>query len=285
MTPERYIITGVPPYEQTYYTNKKGKRVLTRCGPTAALMLLAYYDRRYGYRKLILAGYEDEEVPSELIQTLRNRMKTVVVSGGQGLTEPNLFKLGLKSYIKESYDVDIEEKNTLLGGTLDGVFEKSVELLQSNKPHFIVFDWDPTRLGEVLETVTPFANHYSVVIGYNTSNGKKNLIINPGWGADRDLQLIDMADKSIEPVRIIWLEMKSEPDGKQDGCSIAFYEQNPNVDFVKQSDGSFRMVPSIRKHLASERVEWRESDSTEFPIKDENKADSTLPTLSFNCWN
>ena len=54
--PQRMIITGVSPYAQGHFVNEHGNKVWQGCGPTAALMLMSYYDKCLGYKKLIPTG-------------------------------------------------------------------------------------------------------------------------------------------------------------------------------------------------------------------------------------
>lgn len=283
--PMRYIITGVPAYEQEKITIKGEKRYYG-CGPCAALMLMAYYDRRFGFKDLIPASCESEAVPLDLIHELRDRMKATPVAGDLTLTVPEFFKSGLKKYIKQFYDVDIKSKSTLGFGSLDKVFEQSVELIKSNKPHIICFDWKPKgTLGSNL-----FANHYSVVVGYNKKDKKKHLIINLGHGDSWNYQVIDLSDKKIKPVRIYWLEMKSSANGPRDAHPIGPAVQSKWTDFVKQSDGRFKMVPTLGKYSdpstnKDKRVSFEPCDRLVFPISEENKAkNNPLPTISFCKW-
>ena len=63
-------------------------------------MLLAYYDRRYGYKQLVRAQ------PGKAIVELRDRMNTSTVmwqGQPQGFTDPVMFKSGLKSYVEDRY--------------------------------------------------------------------------------------------------------------------------------------------------------------------------------------
>ena len=41
-------MSGVPAYRQDTVVKENGKSVIAGCGPTAALMRLAWYDRRHG---------------------------------------------------------------------------------------------------------------------------------------------------------------------------------------------------------------------------------------------
>ena len=99
----RLILTGVPPYDQNYVINDNGKTVMAGCGPVAALMLLAYYDRAFGYHRLIKSVPETKTgMPEELILKLRAEMKTSNFELDKddvqtyGLTLPPAFRSGLK---------------------------------------------------------------------------------------------------------------------------------------------------------------------------------------------
>lgn len=68
----------MPPYNQDNVVKESGKEVIAGCGPTAALMLLAYYDARFGYKQLIPSGSEsDTGMPDALVLDLRRKMHTV----------------------------------------------------------------------------------------------------------------------------------------------------------------------------------------------------------------
>lgn len=282
--PMRYLITGVPAYDQVKI-DINGKKRHYGCGPCAALMLMAYYDRRFGFKDLIPTKYESDEVPLDLIHKLRDWMQAIPVAGDMTMTVPEFFKSGLKKYIKQYYDVKIHDKSTLWLGSINKVFEQSVELIQSNKPHIICFDYQSTgKLGSNL-----FANHYSVVVGYNKKDGKKHLIVNLGFGDDDNFQVIDLNDKHVKPVRIYWLEMKSSANGPRDAHSIGPSTQSDWIEFVKQSDGSFRVIPTLSKHSnpsdkPEDRVSFEQSDKTTFPIQGEQKAAKPFPSISFSMW-
>jgi len=65
---------------------------------------------------------------------------TVITPSGDkaGFTDPLRFKIGLKKYVKTRYGaVSLDSK----AGTLSGIFDKSVDLIESGKIHFILFDW------------------------------------------------------------------------------------------------------------------------------------------------
>jgi len=250
----RKIITGVPPYRQNYIYNDEGKKVMAGCGPVAALMLLAYYDRRYGYKKLISSNYEsDTGMPDELIVELRKKMKTVDVQDKtQALTLPTGFRLGLKNYIKQSYEVETYTKASTGLGTLKGVFEKSVDLINGNKIHVMLLDWDN---GGVI-----FPNHYVVVVGYRKDADHMELIVNAGWGYD--FYIVDMTDKKVNPARLYWIEIKSKPDGSADAHKIG-----PAGKYNWEGEeGKKQLVPKLFKHFSSSTTEWGKSDALEFLV-------------------
>jgi hypothetical protein len=119
-----------------------GKMVMVGCGPVAALMLLAYYDRAFGYHRFIKAVPETKTgMPEDLILKLRKEMKTSNFELDKddvqtyGLTLPPAFRSGLKSYLRQHYDVDVHTKASTGLNTLEGVFEKSKELLDEGLPH------------------------------------------------------------------------------------------------------------------------------------------------------
>ena len=246
--PERMIITGIPPFGPTHWQDENGNDVPAGCGPEAARMLLAYYDRRYGYEQLVRSQ------PGKAIAELHDRMNTTTVvwqGQRQGFTDPLMFQNGLKSYIKARYSGGASLGGEL--GTLDQVFEKSVELIQSNKPHIILFDWE----GETWI----FPNHYSVVVGYSQEAGRKQLIINPGWGYD--FQILDMTDTAVAPASIVWIEKMNDPPDGQGGCAIG--PGSAQGMWVTDSSGKTQLKPELHKHFdPNNTVSWSMSDRTEF---------------------
>jgi hypothetical protein len=257
----RLILTGVPPYNQSSVINDNGKTVMAGCGPVAALMLLAYYDRAFGYHRLIKSVPETKTgMPEELILKLRGEMQTANFEldkdGVQyyGLTLPSAFRSGLKSYIRQYYDADVDTKASTGFNTLTGVFEKSRELLDAGRPHVLLLDYDDVMPGVIGGL---FPDHYVVVVGYSINHGCQNLIVNNGLGAN--FQIVDMTDKEIKPARIYWLDMKEPGDGARDGHQIG-PEEHYRWGMV---DGEKRLEPSILQNgSATEFFSWRPADKS-----------------------
>jgi hypothetical protein len=262
--PTRVIITGVPPYNQTFITLENGKRGQAGCAPMAALMLMAWYDRALGYYKLIkpVPESKETELPEALLLKLRKRMATsnfeLDSDGSQsyGLTFPPAFREGLKSYIKQYYDVSVKTKASTGFNTLKGVFEKSRELIDNHKPHVLLLDYDkdvmPGWIGG------KFPDHYVVVVGYSVHNGNQKLVVNNGEGDN--FQIVDMTRKDIKPARIYWLDMKDQPDGPADGHQIGPQEEYTWT--VVRAIRKTVLVPTIKKWDGSEYFEWPHADDT-----------------------
>jgi len=245
---ERMIIAGVPPFGPTQWTDDKGNAVPAGCGPEAARMLLSYYDRRYGYAQLV------RDAPGQAIVELRERMNTITVMWQgipQGFTDPGLFTAGLKSYVKARYPGGLTLGSKT--GTLAQVFDQSVELIRSFKPHIILFDWE----GETWI----FPNHYSVVVGFSVETGRKQLIINPGWGYD--FQLLDMTDTAVAPASLVWIEeMADPPDG---AGGVALGPGSAQGMWVQDATGKLQLEPVLHKHFnPNETVSWSMSDRVQF---------------------
>jgi hypothetical protein len=230
--------------------------VIAGCGPVAALMLMAYYDRRYGYTQLVSTQAESvTAMPDAPLIELRRSMHTFndLKTGTKwGLTIPSLFKAGLDSYITSRYgrtDLDSYSSEGLFTN-LDDVFNKSVELINSNKVHILLFDWNGTT--------GPFANHYVVVVGYRKDGGRKELVVNPGWGYD--FQIVDMADKAVNPVTIYWIDsIERTPEGPADGHQIG-----PQSSYTwTTADGKQQLTPNLNGHFDSGWTQWDRSDETE----------------------
>ena len=255
----RFILTGVPPYRQDYISNGNGKQVMSGCGPVAGLMLMAWYDRALGYERLIKPVPESKiDQPESLLLKLREEMKTsnfeLDHDGRQdyGLTAPSAFRSGLKSYIRQYYDVDVKTKASTGLNTLEGVFEKSRELLDDQIPHVLLLDYDQDVMGGIIGGLFP--DHYVVVVGYSTHQGNQKLIVNNGLGDN--FQVVDMTDKRIKPARIYWLDMKERGDGPKDGHRIG-----PSEGYRWTPVGQTKVLePTIRKHDGSDTFTWRPAD-------------------------
>jgi hypothetical protein len=249
---DRLIITGVSPYAQQHFINEHGNNVWEGCGPVAALMLMSYYDKRFGYQKLFPKNDESQTgTPNDLIQTLRNKMHTLVVTDNQGLTDPTFFKSGLKSYVEDcGYTADMDSYGSSdIGVSMDDVFNKSVSLIQDHTVHVLLLDYD----GDM----GMFPSHYVVVVGYNKYKGKKLIVCN-GFGGD--FQAIDFDDDKIKPVRAIWMTLKGA-DGPSDGHDIG-----PAGSYIWTTvNGQQRLTPSVTEPPSkSGSTPWRAADSTSF---------------------
>jgi hypothetical protein len=254
--PKRVIITGVPPYKQDDVVKGNGNEVIAGCGPVAALMLLAYYDRRYGYKQLVSAQSESiTGMPDALLIELRQSMHTVndLKNGTEwGMTIPGFFKSGLDAYITNRYGkTDLDSYSTKgLGTNLDDVFDKSVALINSNKVHFLLFDWHGSS--------GIFPNHYVVVVGYRKDGGRKELVVNAGWGYD--FQIVDMSDKSVKPGTIYWIDsIEGKPEGPADGHQIG-----PKSGYTWTTvSGKQQLTPKLNGHFDSGWTSWDSSDETQ----------------------
>lgn len=260
--PTRVIITGVPPYRQDYITNEKGKRVMSGCGPVAALMLMAWYDRALGYHRLIKPVPESKtDQPEQLLLKLRERMGTSNFELDSddiqtyGLTATPAFRSGLASYVKQYYDGKVRTKASTGLNTLAGVFEKSRELIDDTTPHVLLLDYSQSVMSGVVGGLFP--DHYVVVVGYTVHKGNQKLVVNNGMG--QNFQIVDMTDKSIKPARIFWLDMKDGPDGPADGHQIG-PEEHYRWTVV---DRKKVLEPTILKADGSETFEWRPADETD----------------------
>jgi len=249
--PSRIIITGVPPYDQQCVVKENGKSVIAGCGPTAALALLAYYDRALGYRKLVRPNQETvTDMPDDLVLELRKKMHTINdLHNGQewGMTLPPTFHAGLKDFVNDRYPgADVDTKGSDGFNTVQGVFERAVELLQAGQPHILLFDWRGDS--------GIFPNHYVVVVGYRNDGNFQTLIVNDGWG--NDFHRVDLNDDKVKPVRLYWLEMGTKPDGPADGHQIG---PSTHYTWVKVG-GTTQLQPTIYQHFSyTETFAWQAS--------------------------
>ena len=246
--PERMILVGAPPLGPTWLLAEDGTRTPAGCGPEAARILLAYYDRRYGYRFLA-------DGPAAAIAELYKLMGTItIVWGGQqqGLTWPWAFTAGLRAYIERRCP-----RGVVLGtadGSLAAVFARSVELIQRGVPHVVLFDW--AGKGGI------FPNHYAVVVGYDISGERRHLVLNPGWGYD--FQLLDMSDPAAAPVALYWIEEIPDPPPGEPGVAIG---PPSGAGMWEVEGGAARFRPVLHLHSDPPRiVRWPPSTRLEFPV-------------------
>ena len=105
---EARVLTGVPPYDQHQRVKDGGLTGVVGAGPTAALMLLAYWDARFGYRQLLAHARDGAgAMPECAAVELRRAMHTLNDSfHGQpwAMTLPMFFQAGLEGYIGERFD-------------------------------------------------------------------------------------------------------------------------------------------------------------------------------------
>ena len=246
----RMILTGVPPFGAASWTDERGEQVPAGCAPLAARMLLAYYDMRAGYARLVRPD------PTKAIVELHDRMHTITFSWGgakQGFTDPFSFQWGLEAYIAARYPGGATLESTW--GRLGQVFQASVALIERRMPHIILFDWR----GE-----TPFfPNHYAVVVGFDRTNGRRDLVINPGWGYD--FQILDMTDVAVAPAILFWIETWKDPPDGEPACSLG--PACAAGMWTPDEGGGYELTPIVREHFNPGRsVAWPASDATELLV-------------------
>lgn len=251
------LLTGVPPYNQTNVVKENGKQVIAGCGPVAALMLLAYYDARFGYQRLVPRGAQnDTGLPDDLVIDLRKRMHTVNdLKNGEtwGMTLPGFFESGLDGYVTSLYGKTAVKQygSNIFGRGLDDVFSKSRELIDDGKPHCFLFDWKGSA--------GIFPNHYVTVVGYRTDGGRKDLIVNAGWGASAQFQTVDLNDKTVKPATLYYIDsIRDKPESNGEGHQIG---PAPGYKW-DSSSGKRRLVPTVRKHFSTQSEVWEASDAS-----------------------
>jgi hypothetical protein len=248
------ILTGVPPYDQEQTIKERASQVTAGSGPTAAMMLLAYYSARFGYRQLLSRTHEAlAGLPQEPAGELRRGMHTLndCLHGQEwGCTLPVFFHAGLEHYIAVRYGRGVvkEYSANVFGRGLGSVFEHSRELIDAGRPHVLVLDWHGSA--------GVFPHLYVVVVGWRCDGGRRHLIANPGWGPASQFITIDMDDKRVKPASAYSIESIGkavETDGT--GQRIG-----PAPDYRWDAAGTERrLMPAVRRHFSDHVEVWEPS--------------------------
>ncbi len=237
-SPERILLTGFPAWGPTVWKDEHGQLVPAGCGPEAARILLAYYDR-LGYSRLVRPD------PEGAIRELRELMGTTTVTWGgpQGLTWPWKFTEGLQAFVQRRYPGGAQVRS--FSGTLEQVFGKAIELLQQGIPSVLLFDW--AGGGGV------FPTHYAVVVGYDRSQGRRHLVVNNGWGYE--FQIVDMADPAVAPASVYWIEaVAGEAEGP---AGVPLGPPKDTNLWCTNAQGELALCPTLRLHFAPQSaVRW-----------------------------
>lgn len=250
------ILTGVPPYDQEQAIKERGLTVAAGTAPTAALMLLAYYDARFGYRQLLSRTHEaGVSLPQEPVAELRRGTHTLndTLHGQEwGMTLPIFFHAGLEHYIAVRYGRAVvkEYSANVFGRGLGSVFEHSRELIDAGRPHVLVLDWHGSA--------GVFPHLYVVVVGWRCDGGRRHLIANPGWGPASQFLAIDMDDKRVKPASVYSIEAigkAAEPEMGGSGQRIG-----PAPHYRWDAGGGVRrLVPTVRRHFSDHTEVWAPS--------------------------
>lgn len=245
------ILTGVAPFDQDRQVKDRGYHVAAGSAPTAALMLLAYYQARFGYRQLLgRQALEDGEPNDQAVLELRGEMHTLNdhLHGQEwGMTLPVFFQAGLQAYIAARYGkAEVKEYNaSVFGRGLGSVFEHSRGLIDEGRPHVLVLDWHGSA--------GIFPHHYMVVVGWRCDAGRRHLIANAGWGTGSQFVTIDMDDKRVRPATVYSIESI----GKAPGMGGAGERIGPQPRYKwDTAGGARRLMPTVRRHFSDHAETW-----------------------------
>jgi len=246
-SPSRMIITGVPPITDR---RSSGEYLLDRpagCGPIAAYMLLAFYARAHGYSRLVEPG-----IAGGLAQLYRDMWTTQIPFSPLAATLPLLFSEGLEAYIEDRHPGELDLG--IADGTPDAVFERSARLIRDGIPHVLLFDW-LDQYG-----ILPIPNHYAVVVGYRADGGRKELIVNAGWGPGSEFQIVDMADPGVAPASILWIQRLPDPG---DPHPIRVELPTSSLAWIEDERGAAQLEPTLTSYAPDcHPMTWRPSDKT-----------------------
>lgn len=251
---EARILTGVPPYDQHQRVRVDGAPVMLGSGPAAALMLLAWWQARFGYRQLLARGHEGESgAPEDAAAELRESMHTLGdLFHGQAwsMTLPMFFQAGLEAYLAGRYGrAVVKEYNpNVFGRGVLAVYEQSRALIDAGQPHVLLMDWHGTA--------GVFPHHYVVVVGWRRDGGRRQLIVNAGWGSGSQFLCVDMADRRVRPATLFYIESLGRgPETAGLGPCVG---PAPGYRWQHEGDGR-RLVPVVRRHFSDHTEAWEPS--------------------------
>ncbi len=191
--PVRMVMTGVPLVAMTSNVQQQLRGEAIGCGPIAALKLLGYYAAVRGYSRLI------EPDPTAVLIELHEKMHTTPILD-QAFTLPSDFYRGLASFIQEEARYPDGATFGGMSGTLQETFDKAVQLIRSHTIPILLYDYDNTFLD------LPIPSHYAIVVGYRMDGGRRELIVDQGWGEEYRFSVVDMTDVGIAPVSLLWID-------------------------------------------------------------------------------
>jgi hypothetical protein len=243
------LLTGLAAFDLDQPVKERGQVLAAGSAATAALILLAYYDARFGYRQLLARTHEAEESVAEL-RRLTHTLNDRLHGRDWGMTLPVFFHEGLQSYIAARYGWCAlkEYSANVFGRGLGSVFEQSRDLIDAGRPHVLVMDWHGA--GGILP------HQYMVVAGWRSDGGRRHLIANPGGGAHGQFVTIDMDDQRVRPATLYYIDAigKVPPAGGQ-GQRIG-----PAPGYRWDTTGGVRrLVPTVRKHFSEQSEAWEPS--------------------------
>jgi len=181
---DRAIISGVPAYYQPdmhIWGACGGDAFPTGCGPAAGASILGWWERR-GIQGLFFGSVDSNGLPEDTIVELgRGRYMDRMTGCNQTAVLPGNFKSGLQTWLDEYSPVDFTvTKYKITDETdTDDLWELVKNEIDNGRPLVYLYRANGSKESDGYH----YANHYAIVVGYDEFNGRKNLIVQPNWGA------------------------------------------------------------------------------------------------------
>lgn len=181
---ERAIISGVPQYYQPPITitgSCDGEGFPAGCGPTAGASILGWWTRR-GISGLMLGGVDENGLPFDTIFELgTGQYMDRITDCDQTAVLPDQFSGGLQRWFDDysSTPFTVTKHTISSGSDFYSLWSMLKNEINNGRPLVYLYRADGDKEADGYR----YSTHYAVVVGYDESNGLRNLIIQANWGS------------------------------------------------------------------------------------------------------
>ncbi|MBD3210700.1 hypothetical protein GF318_04945 [Candidatus Micrarchaeota archaeon] len=182
---DRALLSGVPVYHQQNISSPwicSGHDIKTGCGPVAAASIAAWWERR-GFTSMMAGSQNSLGIPEDTIVELAQLQYVGILpncTGANTATLPDAFKTGLEDYLEDHSGVgwDVTRHKIREDSDTGQLWDMVKNEIDSGRP--MVYLYRPDGAKEPDGYL--FSTHYGVIVGYDSWNGRKNLILQTNWG-------------------------------------------------------------------------------------------------------